>query len=212
MLEEQVEKKRKKNEELNKIIAQQAAELTESKNLIADKNAEIQNLIKNSAKEDQTESKIISQAAEIQKLETWITNLTTMSHVQSDPVRFLTIEKELARVSSELKAFEEAELKKENERLKDQKELLEAMLQSKKKLEEQVEEANKKIEELSLLLKEKNDKIEAITQKIQEQSANLKEARHLMSCSLSLIDIQKDKIEAQQEEIAKLLKGSETVQ
>ncbi|EFO90399.1 hypothetical protein CRE_01270 [Caenorhabditis remanei] len=113
------ENEKKENEELKKIIAQQAAELTESKRLIADKNAEIQNLIKNSVKD---------QTAEIQKLESWITNLTISSHAQqSDPVRLLNVEKELARVSLQLNSFEEAKLKKENERLKEQKKELESL-------------------------------------------------------------------------------------
>ncbi|EFO90418.1 hypothetical protein CRE_01324 [Caenorhabditis remanei] len=173
-LEEQVENEKKENEELRKIIAQQAAEITESKNLIADKNAEIQNLtaIKNCVKGDQAEDKITFLTAENQKLESWITNITTMSHVQSDPVKLLKIEKQLARVSS---LIEEAELKKENERLKEQKKELEAMLQSKKKLEEQVENKTKENEELSLLLKEKNNKIETMTQRNEEQSAELRE-------------------------------------
>ncbi|KAF1759409.1 hypothetical protein GCK72_015876 [Caenorhabditis remanei] len=192
-LEEQVENEKKENEELRKIIAQQAAEITESKNLIADKNAEIQNLtaIKNCVKGDQAEDKITFLTAENQKLESWITNITTMSHVQSDP---------------------EADLKKENDRLKEQKKELEAMLQSKKKLKEQVEEANKKIEELSFLLEEKNNKIETMTQRNEEQSAELKEAKTLVADKAAeiqnLTSIQnsvKDAVNAQQEQIAKLL-------
>ncbi|KAF1759404.1 hypothetical protein GCK72_015871 [Caenorhabditis remanei] len=212
---------KKENEELKKIIAQQAAELAESKNLIADKDAEIQNLIKNSAK-DRTD--------EIQKLDSWITNLTTMSHNQSDPVRLFTIEKVLTRVSLQLKTFEEAELKKENERLKEQKKELEAMLQTKKKLEEQVQE-------LRLLLKEMNDKIETMTQRNEEQSAELreqvengkkeneemnkiiaqqslelKESKNLLADIQNLTSIQnsvKDAVNAQQEQITKLLNAFE---
>ncbi|EFO90360.1 hypothetical protein CRE_01319 [Caenorhabditis remanei] len=174
-LEKQLENAKKENEELSKNHAQQAAELTESKNLIAEKNAEIQNLIKNSAKNDQAEVKIASKAAEIQQLKSWITNLTTMSHVQSDPVRLLNMENEMARVSLQLNAFEEAELKKEIQRLKDQKEDLETMLQTKKKLEEQVKEAYKMIAELGLYLKEVNDKVETMTQRNQEQYAEIEE-------------------------------------
>ncbi|EFO90367.1 hypothetical protein CRE_01321 [Caenorhabditis remanei] len=210
-LEEQVENEKKENEELRKIIAQQAAELTESKNLIADNYAEIQNLtaIKNCVKGVQAEDKITFLTAENQKLESWITNITTMSHVQSDPVKLLKIEKQLARVSS---LIEEAELKKENERLKEQKKELEAILQFKKKLEEQVEEAQKKIEELSFLLEEKNNKIETMTQRNEEQSAELKEAKTLVADKAAeiqnLTSIQnsvKDAVNAQQEQIAKLL-------
>ncbi|KAF1759408.1 hypothetical protein GCK72_015875 [Caenorhabditis remanei] len=196
-LEEQVENGKKENEELRKIIARQAAELTESKNVIADKNAEIQNLIKNSVK-DQVNAQQ-DQAA----------NLTTMNNIQqSIPARLLNVEKELARVSLQQKAFEEAELKKENERLKEQKKELEAILQCKKKLEVQVENKTKENEELSLLLKENNNKIVAMTQRNEEQAAELKKFKNLLAGIQNLTSLQhgvQDAVNAQQEQIAKLL-------
>ncbi|KAF1759410.1 hypothetical protein GCK72_015877 [Caenorhabditis remanei] len=188
-LEEQVETEKKENEELRKIIAQQTAELRESKNLIADKDAEIQNLIKNSVK-DRTD--------EIQQLKSWITNITTMSHVQSDSVRLLKVEKELARVSS---MFEEAELKKENQRLKKHEKEFEAMLQFEKKLEKQVEE-------LSFHPQKMNDKIETTTQKTQQQSVDLKESTNLLAGIQNLTSIQnsvKDTVNALQEQLGKLV-------
>ncbi|KAF1759407.1 hypothetical protein GCK72_015874 [Caenorhabditis remanei] len=187
-LEEQVENEKKENKELRKIIARQAAELRESKNLIADKNAEIQNLVKNS----------VNDQAEIQQLKSWITNITTMSHVQSDSVRLLNVEKELARVSS---MFKEAELKKENQRLKKHEKEFEAMLQFEKKLEKQVEE-------LSFHPQEMNDKIETTTQKTQQQSVDLKESTNLLAGINSLISIQssvKDAVIAMQEQLGKLV-------
>ncbi|EFO90417.1 hypothetical protein CRE_01326 [Caenorhabditis remanei] len=122
-------------------------------------------LISRLRKLSQAEAKITSQAAEIQKLESWITNLTTMANIQqSIPARLLNVEKELGRVSSKL---EEAELKKENERLKEQKKELEAMLQSKKKLEEEVENGKKiiaqqaaELTESKNLIAEKNAEIQ----------------------------------------------------
>ncbi|EFO90376.1 hypothetical protein CRE_01322 [Caenorhabditis remanei] len=196
-LEEQVENGKKENEELRKIIAQQAEELKESKNLIADKNAEIQCLIKNSVK-DQVNAQQ-DQAA----------NLTTMANIQqSIPARLLNVEKELARVSLQQKAFEEAELKKENERLKEQKKELEAILQCKKKLEVQVENKTKENEELSLLLKENNNKIVAMTQRNEEQAAELKKFKNLLAGIQNLTSLQhgvQDAVNAQQEQIAKLL-------
>ncbi|KAF1759411.1 hypothetical protein GCK72_015878 [Caenorhabditis remanei] len=215
-LEQKLENAKKENEVLSKNNAQQAAELTESKNLIAEKNAEIQNLIKNSAKYDQAEEKIASQAAEIQQLKSWITNLTTMSHVQSDPVRLLNMENEMARVSLQLNAFEEAELKKEIQRLKEQKEQLEMMLQSKKKLEEQVKEAYKMIAELGLYLKEVNDKVETMTKRNQEQSVELEEqvkngkkekklSKIIAQQAAGLKNSVKDTVNALQEQLAKLV-------
>ncbi|KAF1759401.1 hypothetical protein GCK72_015868 [Caenorhabditis remanei] len=136
------------------------------------------------------EAKITSQAAEIQKLESWITNLTTMANIQqSIPARLLNVEKELKRVSSKL---EEAELKKENERLKEQKKELEAMLQSKKKLEEQVENGKKENEELNKI--------------IARQASELRQFKHLKNAEIQNLikNSVKDQVNAQQDQAANL--------